>query len=134
MKYKIVSSLEFSKNEYINELINKIINKEFKFLLLDGELGAGKTTFIKYIAKMLGEKKVVNSPSFNYMKEYDKFIHIDLYNYKGSLEEFEDFFEDKIVIIEWANLLKEKLEDSILKIQINYNSNPESREYIIEYN
>ncbi len=100
---------------------------------MDGELGAGKTTFIKHIAKLLNEKKVVNSPSFNYIKVYDKFVHIDLYNFKGSIEEFEDFFEDKIVIIEWSNFLKEKLDGSILKIQINYDTDPNLREYIFSY-
>ncbi|MDJ1645611.1 tRNA (adenosine(37)-N6)-threonylcarbamoyltransferase complex ATPase subunit type 1 TsaE [Mycoplasma phocimorsus] len=133
MKLKIISSLDFSNNAQIKKIVDKIINNDFKFILLDGELGAGKTTFIKYIAKLLDEKKVVNSPSFNYIKVYDKFIHIDLYNFKGSLEEFEDFFGDKIIIIEWSNLLKEKLEGNILKIQINYNIDTNLREYTFTY-
>lgn len=38
------------------------------------------------------------------MKTYDGLVHIDLYNYKGDIEEFEDYFDDNIIAIEWANL------------------------------
>ncbi|SYV97985.1 ATP/GTP-binding protein, partial [Mycoplasmopsis edwardii] len=35
------------------------------------------------------------------MKTYDGLVHIDLYNYKGDIEEFEDYFDDNIIAIEW---------------------------------
>lgn len=79
------------------------ILKEKKFLLLDGELGAGKTALVKKIAKLIGIKSHITSPSFNYMKVYEGLVHIDAYNFKGSLLEFEDYFEDNIVAIEWAS-------------------------------
>ena len=71
-----------------------------KPLLLNGELGAGKTTLVKFIAKELGVKENVTSPTFNIMKIYDKFVHIDAYKIRGTLEEYEEYFDDKPLIIE----------------------------------
>ncbi|SJZ54126.1 tRNA (adenosine(37)-N6)-threonylcarbamoyltransferase complex ATPase subunit type 1 TsaE [Mycoplasmopsis verecunda] len=81
-----------------------------KILLLNGDLGAGKTTFVKLLAKQLGIKNNITSPSFSYMKDYSGLIHMDLYNYKGDIEEFEDYFDDNIVAIEWANLKKHQFD------------------------
>lgn len=85
---------------------------------LIGELGAGKTTFIKGAAKGLGIKDEIISPSFVLRKEYEfkkegikRLIHIDLYRLaKQSGEELE-FFEDvgekqTITFIEWPKQIK----------------------------
>lgn len=95
------------KESEINDLIIKIFEKfpNTKFFYLNGDLGAGKTTFTKYLAKFLNETNVINSPTFNIMQVHNKLIHIDAYNIRGNLEEFEDFFDDKIVVIEWADNL-----------------------------
>lgn len=77
-----------------------------KILLFKGDLGAGKTALIKAIAKELKIDEVITSPTFNYMKTYSKLIHIDAYNFKGDLFEFEDYYEDKVIAIEWANRIK----------------------------
>ncbi|CAM9130431.1 tRNA (adenosine(37)-N6)-threonylcarbamoyltransferase complex ATPase subunit type 1 TsaE [Mycoplasma marinum] len=87
-------------------------NLKTRFVLLNGQMGAGKTTLIKFIAKELGETDVVTSPTFNIMKVYEKFVHIDAYKITGSLEEYEDYFEDKIVFIEWSNNLDEIFDDA----------------------
>ncbi|WP_036431585.1 tRNA (adenosine(37)-N6)-threonylcarbamoyltransferase complex ATPase subunit type 1 TsaE [Mycoplasmopsis cricetuli] len=86
----------------IDQYFNKI--KQYKIVLLEGDLGSGKTTFVRYLAKKLNIKENITSPSFSYMKIYNGLVHIDLYNFKGELDEFEDYFEDNIVAIEWANL------------------------------
>ncbi|MCP4336900.1 MAG: tRNA (adenosine(37)-N6)-threonylcarbamoyltransferase complex ATPase subunit type 1 TsaE [Mycoplasma sp.] len=116
----IVKSLEDTK-KYANQIIKKLGNH--KFILLDGDLGSGKTTLTKFIAEALGEKKVVVSPTFNIMKIYDKFIHIDAYKLNGTLEEYEDYFGDKIVIIEWWKNLKENFNENSLKIKIYKKNN-----------
>ncbi|QNM93948.1 tRNA (adenosine(37)-N6)-threonylcarbamoyltransferase complex ATPase subunit type 1 TsaE [Mycoplasma sp. Pen4] len=96
--------------------------KEKQFVLLEGELGAGKTTFVKRLAKFIGISENITSPSFLYMKDYPGLIHIDLYNYKGSIEEFEDYFDDNIVAIEWPS--KHNLDlDNFIKIKAYINEN-----------
>ncbi|WP_215741314.1 tRNA (adenosine(37)-N6)-threonylcarbamoyltransferase complex ATPase subunit type 1 TsaE [Mesomycoplasma hyorhinis] len=87
-------------------VVNKVFALEAKFIYLIGEFGAGKTTFVKELAKTLNIEQEVTSPSFNFMFSYDKLVHIDLDNYNSDLSEFEDYFEDKYVVIEWANKLK----------------------------
>lgn len=71
-----------------------------KLVLMNGDLGAGKTTLTKEIAKLLNIDEVITSPTFNYMKVYDGLVHIDAYNLKGDISEFEDYFEDNVVVIE----------------------------------
>ncbi|WP_036463700.1 tRNA (adenosine(37)-N6)-threonylcarbamoyltransferase complex ATPase subunit type 1 TsaE [Mycoplasmopsis sturni] len=90
----------------VQDLIAHILPliKKHKIIYLNGDLGAGKTTFVRYLAKALQIKERITSPSFSYMKVYPKLVHIDLYNYHGDIEEFIDHFEDKIIAIEWANL------------------------------
>lgn len=89
----------------LKRVVDYIFKQEWQFLYLNGDLGAGKTTLTKLIAKELGIKENVVSPTFNKMKIYDNLVHIDAYNLKGDLESFEDYFEDKKVIIEWSNNL-----------------------------
>jgi tRNA threonylcarbamoyladenosine biosynthesis protein TsaE len=118
----------------VEKIALKIVNnlKEKKFILLNGEIGSGKTTLVKFIAKHLGESSTVNSPTFNLMKIYDKFVHIDAYNILGNLESYEDYFENKIIIIEWANNLQEIILNSIV-VDITINKKNQHI-YIVNYN
>lgn len=137
MKKKKKNSIEFIKSkeeiDFIAQLIinlTKDINSNYIFL--KGDIGTGKTTLVKSIAKYLNEKKTVISPSFNKMFVYEKFIHIDAYNMKDqSLKEFEDYFENKIVIIEWAENLTDKF-DLGFQIEILY-IDENARKYIISW-
>ena len=93
--------------------------------MLNGDLAAGKTTFTKYLAEYLGVKSVVNSPTFNIMKEYKypngKLYHIDAYRLEDSDEDlgFEDiFFEDNVSIIEWGEFIEEFLPNERLIFNI----------------
>ena len=137
MKKQKKNSIEFIKSkeeiDFIAQLIinlTKDINSNYIFL--KGDIGTGKTTLVKSIAKHLNEKETVISPSFNKMFVYEKFIHIDAYNMKDqSLKEFEDYFENKIVIIEWAENLNDKF-DLGFQIEILY-IDEKSRKYIISW-
>lgn len=85
-------------------------------IAFSGDLGAGKTTFIKYLAESLGvDKDLVTSPTFSYLNLYENIAHFDLYRLSGT----EDFFllgfdeylrAPYIVCIEWA----ERLDDEVL--------------------
>lgn len=83
-----------------------------EIILLNGDLGCGKTTFVKGIAKHFQIKKPITSPTFTIMKNYpiDKgmLVHVDAYRLEGAdFIELEDFLNDEnIVFIEWSNYLK----------------------------
>ncbi len=94
-------------------------------ILLNGDLGAGKTTFTKGLAEALGIKKTVSSPTFTIIKEYGGgrlfLYHIDMYRIEncGELEELgiEDVFcNDAVTVIEWNKLTD--LEGKIITIDI----------------
>ena len=108
-------------------------------ILLNGDLGAGKTTFTKYLAKALKVKDEVTSPSFTILKQYNgkfKINHFDLYRIEdiGELEElgFTEFLDNKpdtILIIEWGeranldtkdfiNIIIEKVDENKRKIRV----------------
>lgn len=94
-------------------------------LTLEGDLGAGKTTFTKSIAKGLGITRNVNSPTFTILKQYEGRLplnHLDVYRLADSDEDLgwdELFYGDAVSIIEWAHLIKEDLPEERLAIQIH---------------
>ncbi|MBO0602776.1 tRNA (adenosine(37)-N6)-threonylcarbamoyltransferase complex ATPase subunit type 1 TsaE [Sporosarcina sp. E16_3] len=93
-------------------------------LTLEGDLGAGKTTFTKALAKGLGITRTVNSPTFTIIKQYEGYYplnHLDVYRLAGSDEDLgwdELFYGDAISVIEWAHLIKDDLPAERLEIQL----------------
>lgn len=93
-------------------------------ITLEGDLGAGKTTFTKGIATGLGVKRVVNSPTYTIIKEYDgelPLYHMDVYRLEDSNEDigFSEYFEgDGISVVEWAHFIEEYLPKERLDITI----------------
>jgi tRNA threonylcarbamoyladenosine biosynthesis protein TsaE len=80
-------------------------------LLLDGDLGTGKTSLTQGIAEGLGVRAVVSSPTFTLLKEYEgrlPLYHFDLYRLEDMTEMvdlgFEEYFEGNgVCVVEWAN-------------------------------
>jgi tRNA threonylcarbamoyladenosine biosynthesis protein TsaE len=91
-------------------------------ITLEGDLGAGKTTFTKGIALGLDIKGIVNSPTFTIMKIYEgrlRLYHLDVYRIDANDFELAEYFEnDGVCVIEWANNIKELLPDEVLNINI----------------
>lgn len=102
-------------------------------LTLEGDLGAGKTTFSKGIAKGLGVTRNVNSPTFTIMKEYQgrlPLYHMDVYRLGDEWEDlgFDEYFEGEgVCLVEWAHLIKEQLPSERLEISIFHVSEEERR-------
>src|SRR5699024_9416950 len=94
-------------------------------ITLEGDLGAGKTTFTKGIARRLGVKRVVNSATFTIVKEYAgelPLYHMDVYRLEDSEEDigFSDYFDgDGISVVEWAQYIKDYLPGEYLNINIS---------------
>ena len=108
------------------ELGEKLGTVAFPNMLITmlGDLGAGKTTMTKGIAKGLGINGVVNSPTFTIMKIYEgrlKLYHLDVYRIENPLDDFElqEYLEDDgVCVIEWANQINELLPHDRLDIEI----------------
>jgi len=96
-------------------------------ITLEGDLGAGKTTFTKGIGKGLGIQKVINSPTFTIVKVYHgrlPLYHFDAYRLEGQDEElgFEEMFEDEgVCVIEWPIFIQDILPQERLEIHIEKN-------------
>lgn len=84
-------------------------------LTLEGDLGAGKTTFTKGLAKGLGIERNVNSPTFTILKQYEGRLnlnHFDVYRLENSDEDigFDELFaEEAVSVVEWAQFIEEHL-------------------------
>lgn len=93
-------------------------------ITLEGDLGAGKTTFTQSFAKGLGITRTVNSPTFTIMKQYEGRLplnHLDVYRLENSDEDLgwdEIFYGDAVTIVEWAHLIEEELPAERLAIEI----------------
>lgn len=93
-------------------------------LTLSGDLGAGKTTFTKGIGQGLGITKVINSPTFTILKQYQGRLilsHFDAYRLEGQDDDlgFEEIFDsDDVCVVEWANFIEDILPVDRLTIEI----------------
>ncbi len=102
-------------------------SKAGEIYCLNGDLGVGKTIFTKGFAQSLGIKEEeVTSPTFTIVNEYQgklPFYHFDVYRI-GSVEEmeytgYEEYFFGKgVCIVEWAELIKELLPNTVIDITI----------------
>ncbi len=100
-------------------------------IALTGELGAGKTAFVKGVASALGFKGNVSSPTFTLVNEYDgkdyMLYHFDVYRLSAVTAENCDWideylFSDGISIIEWADNLIDILPENHIKVSIKKDS------------
>ncbi len=121
MEYKFTSH-----NEYETlELAQNFESEKFPNMVicLNGELGSGKTMFVKGIANALGVTESITSPTFTIVKEYDgelPLYHFDVYRLDGNTDGvgIEDYFDKNgVVIIEWADTIKNILPEERLDIK-----------------
>ena len=124
MEKFIVNSIEQTE-KLATEFAKTLKNGDV--VLLNGDLGAGKTTFTQFVFKALGVRGVVNSPTFAVLKTYQgdgvTLNHFDTYRINTS-EAIECGFDevlsnrDSITFIEWSQNIAELLPDNCIKINI----------------
>ena len=121
MEYKFTThseldTIELAQNFESEKFPNMII-------CLNGELGSGKTLFTKGIANGLGIDETITSPTFTIIKEYDgelPLYHMDVYRLDGKTDGvgIEEYFnKNGVVVIEWADTIKDILPDERLDIR-----------------
>ena len=122
MDYKFTThnekdTIELAQNFESEKFPNMVI-------CLNGELGSGKTLFVKGIANGLGISESITSPTFNIVKEYldgeMPLYHFDVYRLDGNTEGvgIEEYFsKNGVVVIEWANTITDILPDERLDIK-----------------
>lgn len=121
MEFKITSYNERNTAE----LAENIESEKFPgmTICLIGDLGSGKTVFVKAFAHALGIDEHITSPTFNIIKEYEggelPLYHMDVYRLEGKCETigFDDYFKKEgICIIEWSDMICDCLPEERLQI------------------
>lgn len=117
------------------------------FLLLSGELGAGKTTFVQGLARALGVPEAITSPTFTVVGQYDtnhpkikKLVHVDLYRLPpGTIEQdiavinvLEEDNKDRVTAIEWADRLSKKVPGRAWHLKFEHGKAREERVVLIK--
>lgn len=100
----------------------------YKVWALDGQMGAGKTTFVKVLGKAMGIIDTINSPTFSIVNEYrddsdQAYYHFDFYRIKNEDEARdigvdEYFYSGDYCFIEWPSLIPSLLPESYLSIDM----------------
>jgi tRNA threonylcarbamoyladenosine biosynthesis protein TsaE len=121
--------ISFSLDQ-LEEVANKILDQNpNKVILFHGEMGVGKTTLIKVLAKKLGVNDVTSSPTFSLVNEYQiadnqKVFHFDFYRIKNEIEALdmgadEYFYSGNWCFIEWADKVENLIPESHSVISIS---------------
>ncbi len=128
MNFPFIENIDsIDRTKAIAADFSKII-KAGDIVLLNGNLGTGKTTFVKFMCKNIGINNA-NSPSFSIVNEYvgnKKIYHFDFYRLKSIAELYDIGFDeylndsDAIIFIEWAELFPEILPKKYFEIKIKF--------------
>lgn len=124
---KFISKNQKQTNEIAKEFVKSL--KKGDIVLLKGDLGAGKTTFVKGVVKALqGDENNVTSPTFTILNEYDlqqfSIYHFDLYrlsdpNELCNIGYEEYFYGDGVCFVEWPERAEEFFDKNVKVVQIN---------------
>ena len=138
--------IDLSSENKTEELANKILKKIKKgdIIFFYGEMGVGKTTFIRFLINEFQKKNKINltevtSPTFNILNEYDinqiKINHYDLFRLKSyqetkSLGLFENRL-DSINLVEWPQIIEEKPKN-LIELIFEYDDDHQKRKVHIK--
>jgi tRNA threonylcarbamoyladenosine biosynthesis protein TsaE len=122
IEIKSLDTISEAATEFVKQMGD---NTVFAF---HGEMGAGKTTFIKAICEKLGVEDSINSPTFAIVNEYrsnsgELIYHFDFYRIKDESEAFDFGYEDyfysgSLCFIEWPELIESLLPHDVVNVTI----------------
>lgn len=117
-----LSEIQQAARQFLSEI------GDYAVFAFYGEMGAGKTTFIKAVCEALGVKETISSPTFAIINEYRdgegrSVYHFDFYRIKKIEEVFDFGYEDyfysgNLCFIEWPELVEALLPENVLRISI----------------
>lgn len=137
----MIKKLSLDEMNNLATKMAKIVEPNTTIALI-GDLGTGKTTFVKKFAEELGVKENLKSPTFNYVLEYLSgkipLYHFDVYRLCDAQEIHEIGYEDYInaggvSIIEWADIIESELPKKYIKITLKYSDDENYRLVNLEY-
>lgn len=122
---RIYETNSYDETQKVAEEIAKTLNGG-EFIAMYGDLGAGKTAFVQGLAKALGVKGHVTSPTFTIVNEYFgrlPLYHFDVYRIADPDEMYEIGYDeyingDGVCIVEWAELIEDLFPEKYIKLTI----------------
>lgn len=115
----------------------KLVEEKGCFVNLYGEIGAGKTAFVKEVAKEIGIEEKVTSPTFVILNEYHggklPMYHFDLYRLENEgvktiMDELREYSEGKqLTFVEWAEFSQNEFPFNHIKINVTYEDNDDRK-------
>lgn len=132
---KICKNLEDTKD--LAKKFAKLVEEKGCFVNLYGEIGAGKTAFVKEVAKEIGIEEKVTSPTFVILNEYHggklPMYHFDLYRLENEgvktiIDELREYSEGKqLTFVEWAEFSQNEFPFNHIKINVTYEDNDDRK-------
>lgn len=123
----------------LEELAGKLLREAgtTRVIIFNGEMGSGKTTFIKAIGRALGVRDGMSSPTFSIVNEYEneageKIYHFDFYRLKNELEAYDIGTEEYLdsgayCLLEWPDKIPGLLPAKYLEVSISKATNDQTR-------
>lgn len=139
-KYEIICK-DLNDTKILAYKFAQLIKDKGCFINLYGEIGAGKTAFVKLVAEAIGVTEKVTSPSFVILNEYHSaqipIYHFDLYRLENEgvktiTDELREYSEGRqITFVEWAEFSQNEIPFNHIKINVTYEDN-DYRKYSFE--
>lgn len=138
-EYYISKCVSLEDTKKLAEKFANLVKSQGCFVNLFGEIGAGKTAFVRLVAESLGVKEKVTSPSFVILNEYHSasipVYHFDLYRLENVgistiTEELREYSEGKkITFVEWAEFSQGELPFERIEINVTYDDDSRIYEF-----
>ena len=129
-----MKSISINNTAELNQVAKELLAfaEGQKFFIFQGDMAAGKTTFIKSLCEVLGVEDVVSSPTFSIVNEYESndgpIYHFDFYRLKNQQEAYdigyeEYFYSGNYCLVEWPSKVEELLPEEYIKVEITVTGN-----------